>query len=85
MTSLIPENKAIEGTEKKFPLVILVDTSGSMISEQDKLIDELSHLGKKTVVVMHNGAPVAMPWIDNVDAVIDMQLAGDATHQNGRT
>lgn len=46
--------------------------------EQDKLIDELSHLGKKTVVVMHNGSPVAMPWIDNVDAVLDMQLAGDA-------
>ncbi|MBE5828446.1 MAG: glycosyl hydrolase [Butyrivibrio sp.] len=46
--------------------------------EQDKLIDELSHLGKKTVVVMHNGSPVAMPWIDSVDAVLDMQLAGDA-------
>lgn len=45
--------------------------------EQDKLIEELSHLGKKTVVVMHNGAPVAMPWIDRVDAVLDMQLAGD--------
>lgn len=46
--------------------------------EQDKLIDELSHLGKKLVVVMHNGSPVAMPWIDSVDAVLDMQLAGDA-------
>ena len=46
--------------------------------EQDKLIDQLSHLGKKTVVVMHNGSPVAMPWIDSVDAVLDMQLAGDA-------
>ncbi len=46
-------------------------------AEQDKLIDELSHLGKKTVVVMHNGAPVAMPWIDSVDAVLDMFLGGD--------
>lgn len=47
-------------------------------SEQNKLIADLSTLGKKTVVVMHNGAPVSMPWIDNVDAVLDMQLAGDA-------
>ena len=48
-------------------------------AEQDKLIAELSHLGKMTVVVMHNGAPVAMPWLDSVDAVLDMQLCGDAT------
>ena len=45
--------------------------------EQDKLIVELAMLGKKTVVVMHNGAPVAMPWIEKVDAVLDMQLGGD--------
>lgn len=45
--------------------------------EQDKLIDELVQLGKKTVVVLHNGAPVAMPWIDKVDAVLDMFLGGD--------
>ncbi len=47
-------------------------------ADQNKLIAELSSLGKKTVVVLHNGAPVAMPWIDSVDAVLDMQLAGDA-------
>lgn len=46
--------------------------------EQDKLIDDLSHTGKKVVVVLHNGGAVAMPWIDNVDAVLDMMLAGDA-------
>jgi beta-glucosidase len=47
-------------------------------NDQNKLIADLSALGKKTVVVMHNGAPVSMPWIDNVDAVLDMQLSGDA-------
>lgn len=46
--------------------------------EQDKLIMELAENCRKTVVVMHNGAPVAMPWIDKVSAVLDMQLAGDA-------
>ena len=46
--------------------------------EQNKLIADLSNLGKKVVVVLHNGGAVAMPWIDNVDAVLDMMLAGDA-------
>ena len=46
--------------------------------DQNKLIDELSHLGKKVVVVLHNGGAVSMPWIDGVDAVLDMMLAGDA-------
>ena len=46
--------------------------------DQIKLIDELSRTDKKTVVVMHNGSPVSMPWIDNVDAVLEMFLAGDA-------
>ena len=45
--------------------------------EQDRLIFEVAKNAKKTVVVMHNGAPVAMPWIDSVDAVLDMQLSGD--------
>ncbi len=45
--------------------------------DQDKLINDLSNIGKKTVVVMHNGAPVAMPWIDRIDAVLEMQLSGD--------
>ena len=45
---------------------------------QNKLIDELAHLGKKIVVVMHNGSAVSMPWIEEVDAVLDMFLAGDA-------
>ncbi len=53
-------------------------TDINLPSEQNKLIAELASLGKKTVVVMHNGAPVSMPWIDSVDAVLDMQLSGDA-------
>ena len=84
-------DEAVNAARKFDEIVIFAGLPGSYESEgfdrkninlpaeQDKLIDELSHLGKKTVVVMHNGAPVAMPWIDNVDAVIDMQLAGDAT------
>ncbi len=82
--------QAVEAAENADIIVIFAGLPGSFESEgfdradinlpaeQDKLIDELSHLGKKTVVVLHNGAPVSMPWIDNVDAVLDMFLGGDA-------
>ncbi len=82
--------QAVEAAENADIIVIFAGLPGSFESEgfdradinlpaeQDKLIDELSHLGKKTVVVLHNGAPVPMPWIDNVDAVLDMFLGGDA-------
>ncbi len=83
-------NEAVTAAKDFDEIIIFAGLPGSYESEgfdrkdinlpaaQNKLIDELSHLGKKTVVVMHNGAPVAMPWIDGVDAVIDMQLCGDA-------
>ncbi|MCR5670773.1 MAG: glycoside hydrolase family 3 C-terminal domain-containing protein [Butyrivibrio sp.] len=45
--------------------------------EHDRLIFAVAEAAKRTVVVMHNGAPVAMPWIDKVDAVLGMQLSGD--------
>ncbi len=87
--SHILRQEAVDAAEGADVIVIFVGLPGSYESEgfdrtdinlpaeQDKLIDELSHLGKKTVVVLHNGAPVAMPWIDSVDAVLDMFLAGD--------
>ena len=75
MTSLIPENKAIEGTDKKFPLVILVDTSGSMISEQHHLIEGLEELKwnlsndekacsttELCIITFNNDARVAEPF-----------------------
>ncbi len=83
-------DEAVNAARDVDEIVIFAGLPGSYESEgfdrkdinlptgQDKLIDELAHLGKRTVVVMHNGAPVAMPWIDSVDAVIDMQLTGDA-------
>ncbi len=88
--SHILRQEAVEAAENADVIVIFAGLPGSYESEgfdrndinlppeQDKLIAELSQLGKKTVVVMHNGAPVAMPWIDKVDAVLDMFLAGDA-------
>ncbi|PWJ41864.1 beta-glucosidase family protein [Sediminitomix flava] len=42
------------------------------------LIDQLSKLGKKLVIILFNGAPVEMPWIEEVDGVIEAYLTGQA-------
>lgn len=45
---------------------------------QNKLISEVARVQKNTVVVLHNGSPVAMPWINDVNAVLEAYLAGEA-------
>lgn len=44
---------------------------------QNRLISELCKGKSKVVVVLHNGSPVEMPWINEVDAVLEMYLAGE--------
>lgn len=46
-------------------------------NEQNALIRALAATGKKVAVVLHNGAPVTMPWKNEVDAILEMYLAGD--------
>ncbi len=46
--------------------------------DQNELINSLCDAGKKVVVVLAGGASFEMPWIDKVDAVLHMQLAGEA-------
>lgn len=88
--SYILREEAVQAAEDADIIVVFAGLPASYESEgfdrddinlpqdQNKLIDELSHLGKKVVVVLHNGGAVSMPWIDGVDAVLDMMLAGDA-------
>lgn len=44
---------------------------------QVELIRAVAAVQKNTVVVLHNGAPVEMPWISEVKAVLEMYLAGE--------
>ncbi len=44
---------------------------------QNRLIHEVAKVQKNTVVVLHVGAPVELPWIDEVQAVLCMYLGGD--------
>ena len=52
-----------------------------MPENQLELIQAVSAVQKNTVVVLHNGAPVEMPWIGDVKAVLEMYLSGEGVGQ----
>src|SRR5208283_611238 len=45
--------------------------------DQDKLIEEIAAVNPNTIVVLNVSQPVAMPWLDNVKAVLQMWWPGD--------
>jgi beta-glucosidase len=49
-----------------------------MPASHNKLISEISSIQKNTVVVLTNGSAVAMPWINEVPAVLETWLGGQA-------
>lgn len=46
---------------------------------QDKLISAVAKANPNTVVVLHNGSPVEMPWIGEVKGLLEAYLSGQAT------
>lgn len=55
------------------------DRSNMKLPEcQNLLIEKIAEVQKNIVVVLHNGAPVEMPWIDKVSGVLEAYLAGEA-------
>ncbi len=49
----------------------------SMPLAQNHLIEEIADVQPNIVVVLHNGSPVEMPWIDKVPAVLEAYLSGE--------
>jgi len=49
-----------------------------MPASHNKLISEIASVQKNTVVVLTNGSAVAMPWINEVPAVLETWLGGQA-------
>ncbi|MBR1583945.1 MAG: glycoside hydrolase family 3 C-terminal domain-containing protein [Clostridia bacterium] len=47
----------------------------------NKLISAVAAANPNTVVVLHNGSPVEMPWIDQVKGVLEAYLGGQAVGQ----
>ena len=45
---------------------------------QNKVIEAVAEANPHTVVVLHNGSPVEMPWIGKVEAVLEAYLGGQA-------
>jgi beta-glucosidase len=64
----LPDSYESEGFDRKH-----ID----LPENQNALIREVCAVQKNTVVVLHNGAPVAMPWINEVKAVLEMYLGGE--------
>ncbi|MCM1388315.1 MAG: glycoside hydrolase family 3 C-terminal domain-containing protein [Bacillus sp. (in: Bacteria)] len=50
----------------------------SMPNCQNELIEKVAAVQPNTVVVLHNGSPVEMPWIDKVKGVVEAYLGGQA-------
>jgi beta-glucosidase len=50
----------------------------SLPSAQDELISAVAAANPHTVVVIDAGAPVAMPWLDQVPAVVDAWYPGES-------
>ncbi|MBV8799374.1 MAG: glycoside hydrolase family 3 C-terminal domain-containing protein [Alphaproteobacteria bacterium] len=47
-------------------------------NDQDALIQAVAAANPRTVVVLETGGPVAMPWLDQVGAVLEAWYAGNA-------
>lgn len=45
---------------------------------QNRLIEAVAAANPNTVVVLHNGSPVEMPWLDQVKGVLEAYLGGQA-------
>ncbi len=50
----------------------------SLPTNQNVLIDRLIGLHKDLIVVLSLGSPVEMPWINGVNAILNMYLSGEA-------
>jgi beta-glucosidase len=48
----------------------------ALFGEQNALLEAVLKVNKNTIVVLNNGAPLAMPWIDQASTVIEAWLPG---------
>lgn len=48
---------------------------------QNRLIAEIAKVQPNTIVVLHNGAAIEMPWVQNVKGVVEAYLGGQAVGQ----
>lgn len=83
--------QAVEGAENAECVVIFAGLPDSYESEgfdrkhinlpecQNELIEKIAAVQENVVIVLQNGSPVAMPWLGKVSAVLELNLAGEAS------
>ena len=49
-----------------------------MPESHNRLVEEICKVQPNTVVILHNGSVVAMPWLDQANAVLEAGLGGQA-------
>ncbi len=84
------ETEAIEAAKNAEAAVVFAGLPDAFESEgfdrdhmkmpacQLQLIEKIAEVQPNLVVVLHNGAPVEMPWIDKAKAVLEAYLGGEA-------
>lgn len=65
----LPDRYESEGYDRKHM---------KMPENHNKLIEEISKVQPNTIVVLSNGAPVEIPWIDKVKGLLESYLGGQA-------
>ncbi|WP_442576356.1 beta-glucosidase family protein [Microbacterium sp. F51-2R] len=82
--------EAVESARKVDVAIVVVGTSARIESEgfdrstlslddgQNRLVREISATGTPTVVLVNAGAPVILPWKDEVDAILMTWFGGEA-------
>jgi beta-glucosidase len=64
----LPESFESEGADR---------TNLDMPQVQNELIEKIAAVNPNVVVLLHNGAPVAMPWVDKAAAILECYLGGE--------
>ena len=52
-------------------------TTIALPGDQDELVRRVAAVNKNTIVIVNTGAPVAMPWVDDVAGVIQIWFGGE--------
>ncbi len=83
-------DKAVKSASKAAAAVVFAGLPDSYESEgydrthlnmpacQNELIAAVCAVQPNTIVVLHTGSPVVMPWLDKVPAILNMYLGGQA-------
>lgn len=49
---------------------------------QNILIEEITNVQPNTVVILHNGSPIEMPWVNKVKGILEVYLSGQAVGES---